>query len=221
MSEEVTRELVVSHYEADLDWLRSDEISDFFDVVIYSKGKQRSFDRPVEILPNVGREPHTYLHYCVEWYDDLPDVTVFCQDMPWHEPYFRSYDYFIERLHETILSPLDEPTPIADFYGQETIRCDRWGQPSHDVFMDIRKYWKRFFDSPPPLEYEFGPGCTIAVRREHITRRSLPWLTALRESINQPCQGKPYFKPEEVWILERLLLYVFGDPETWKEKKIE
>ena len=70
-------ELVVSHYNEDLSWL--DSISSRFDkITIYHKGTDQSFDN---VLPNIGRESHTYLWHIVNA-NEYAANTVFTQGNP-------------------------------------------------------------------------------------------------------------------------------------------
>ncbi|KIW85593.1 hypothetical protein Z517_00985 [Fonsecaea pedrosoi CBS 271.37] len=71
-------DLVIANYNECLTWLSTYASL----ATVYSKGKlppDLSIFRAVEILPNWGRESHTYLHHIVHNYDDLADVTLFLQ----------------------------------------------------------------------------------------------------------------------------------------------
>ncbi|XP_022083668.1 uncharacterized protein LOC110975458 isoform X3 [Acanthaster planci] len=72
-------EVVVSHYNEPLDWLKpcAEQAGH-----VYHKGSDRGppFDMyKWERLPNVGREAHTYLYHILQNYDSLAEVTVFLQ----------------------------------------------------------------------------------------------------------------------------------------------
>lgn len=72
-----TYKLIVAKYKEDIGWIR------FFDrdnIIIYDKS-----DNPVPDSiprPNIGRESETFLHYIIENYDNLCDVTIFVQGNP-------------------------------------------------------------------------------------------------------------------------------------------
>ena len=72
-------EFVVAHYTEDvgklLDRLRAERPD--ARATVYSKGP--SPPPGAHVLPNVGREAHTFLHHIVERYDSLAGVTVFLQ----------------------------------------------------------------------------------------------------------------------------------------------
>ena len=65
-------QMVVSRFKEEVDWTK-----DYSSVLIYNKGKDIEID--CEILPNVGREAHTYLHHIVNKYENLAEVTCFFQ----------------------------------------------------------------------------------------------------------------------------------------------
>jgi hypothetical protein len=76
-------EVVVAHHSEDISWLAT--IPKDVHVRIYTKGPQINLNVPlnakvsVQMLPNVGRESHTYLNHIVQHYDDLANWTVFTQ----------------------------------------------------------------------------------------------------------------------------------------------
>lgn len=47
-----------------------------YNIIVYNK------DKGDNLLPNIGRESHTYLHYIIENYDKLPDDILFSQYYP-------------------------------------------------------------------------------------------------------------------------------------------
>jgi hypothetical protein len=75
-------ELVIARHREDLRWLK--RVPRSMRATVYNKGEDGQQGEP---LPNIGREAHTYLHHIVRHYDDLADVTVFCQGKPFdHVP---------------------------------------------------------------------------------------------------------------------------------------
>ena len=68
-------ELVLARYNENISWVSSLPAS--VNVMVYDKGN-RSSDAAC-LLPNVGRESHTFLHHIVDRYDRLAEWTVFSQ----------------------------------------------------------------------------------------------------------------------------------------------
>lgn len=79
-------ELVIARYNEDLKWLDPLHTP----AMVYNKGRPYTGqerqalppDCAVALLPNVGREAHTYLTHIVHRYDSLADWTVFVQGDP-------------------------------------------------------------------------------------------------------------------------------------------
>lgn len=66
--------IVVARYSENISWLRS-EVKN---CIIYNKGNKLNLSNEI-MLKNVGRESHTYLHYIINYYENLPEVVVFTQ----------------------------------------------------------------------------------------------------------------------------------------------
>ena len=85
--------LVVARWREDLAWLR--RVPPAVALHVYDKGGDAADLLPpplrrrvhLEVLPNAGREAHTYLHHLAHRYDRLADLTVFAQGRPFdHVP---------------------------------------------------------------------------------------------------------------------------------------
>ena len=70
----MTKGIVNARFNEDLKWL--EDFTDF-NIHIYNKGN--NIDLKNVVLPNIGREAHTYLTHIVNNYDNLDDFIVFCQ----------------------------------------------------------------------------------------------------------------------------------------------
>jgi len=79
--EDKSVDLVISHYNEDLDWLADLPHHNFKQIIVYTKGTRRPncsrFWCQVIPLENVGREGHTYLHHIIQNYNTVADVTIF------------------------------------------------------------------------------------------------------------------------------------------------
>lgn len=71
-------EVVLSHYAEDMEWVKDYRERPDLKFTIYSKNENPPADA-TEVLPNIGREGHTYLSHIVRNYDDLAAWTVFSQ----------------------------------------------------------------------------------------------------------------------------------------------
>jgi hypothetical protein len=97
-------QLVVARYSEDLSWLRN--IPGAVAPFVYDKG-DALFPGAVPLV-NAGREAHTYLHHICERYNDLADVTVFCQG----KPFDHAFD-FHQTLRGLAMEPESAPLSLA------------------------------------------------------------------------------------------------------------
>jgi hypothetical protein len=78
---EVSKVIVVSRYNENLEWLKEYPFN-LYPVIIHNKGINDDFFKPDKLLKiinieNVGRESHTYLYHIIQNYDNLDDIIVF------------------------------------------------------------------------------------------------------------------------------------------------
>jgi hypothetical protein len=67
---------VLSRYKEDDNTWHDMIAQSGYDIIVYDKYEGEN------LLPNVGREGHTYIHHIIENYDDLPDEILFSQYDP-------------------------------------------------------------------------------------------------------------------------------------------
>jgi hypothetical protein len=182
----MTHELVIAHYAESLDWVRGQE---WASPQIYSKGQTVATPLPiVDLLPNVGREAHTYLHYLITRYDSLPDYVGFCQGNP-----FDHCRTFIPELR----AAFRRPKPFSGFGWQ--LHCDPRGCPEH-CGLPLGFYSDRLF-ARKFSEFDFQIGAQFVVSAERVKRHPksfYEWLYVFtREDEVMP------------WVLERLWAVIF------------
>ena len=169
-------ELAVAHHNEDLAWLR--RVPPEIRVTVYHKGHA---EVPGELLPNIGREAHTYLHHLSENYDDLADLTIFVQGHPFdHAP----------DLHKRLRTLASGEETVADFWwlgflaDTDDSRGRRlfvpWSKNTARVELDLGKFHLRLFGEPGPGEYRFFVGAQFAVTRQAAQRRSVDFYKAAR-----------------------------------------
>lgn len=114
-----TVHMVVARYKEDLEWIFDDEINRFLDewvdqILIYNKSENLTFVGTLNYecremtessqlprihsilpLPNIGGCDHTYLHYIVDNYNNLADITIFV-------PGSLELDYKMEKAKELL-----------------------------------------------------------------------------------------------------------------------
>ena len=103
-------ELIIARYNEELSWVKN--VPSNIKVTIYNKGKNNISNSFIK-LPNVGRESNTYLEHIMKNYDNLANITIFCQGDPFeHNP------YFIKLLKN--INKFQPIQPLSYFYNNDT-----------------------------------------------------------------------------------------------------
>ena len=190
----MSRELVVAHYQEDLNWL-NDIIYDFpnLKITIYHKDPVHTqyIDKTNNYhLDNVGREAHTYLHHVISNYNTLSDFTIFCQGKP--------YDHISkETLYSYIMNcNLFEPSNQGIFY-QPYIKFAQSGVPGVQCSGgNYGDWWRKIF----------GTNCTggkqvwsahFVVHNSLITSKPVEFYTNAIQTVNKD------INPEAAQFFER------------------
>jgi hypothetical protein len=145
------KRLTVAHYKEDLGWLN--QINPQIEIFIYHKNDDTNLKHDQKIiindkefiLPNVGRESHTYLKHIIDNYDNLADIEYFSQGLNDHASGFVDFvnndntpEYkHISDYHKTFMSKNGYITEHMKNEGYET-----------------RHIWDMLFDYDPPEEIE-------------------------------------------------------------------
>jgi hypothetical protein len=201
-------DLVVSHFNEDLRWLR--KVPDEFRIVLYAKGETPDLSfmkREVLVIPlsNVGREAHTWLVYLEANCGNPPTATVFLQGHPF------------DHCHDThdrlkALASGDHPMPESGFewWGFIIETDDPMGRrvfvpwsKNHDAReLDIGKRFKAVFDRTGPEGYRFFPGGQFAVSGEAIRRTPQATFARARQLLESD--------EDAAYCLERFWDRLFG-----------
>lgn len=171
--------LIIARYNEDVKW--ADEYEDFFVV-------QKGLD-----LPNVGREPSSYVWYIIKNYDSLEGDYCFLQGNPLeHQPLLKKY--------------LEEP--FKDFYwipteGRTGLVCNNEGHP-HDSGMDIRAFLESIGLNPPVNDQYLFNGCALfKVSAERIKSRPKSFYEGVYELLMS--------NPKNAYVFERVVGLIWGD----------
>jgi hypothetical protein len=192
-------DVVIARYNEDVSWLKELD-SDKFNFKIYNKGEDNIEFESIP-LENFGRDPHTFITYIIEHYDNLPEYVVFLQGDPIchhkdviatmnnhaNEPYVCLSDHVID---ETIISwyeHLVEPTAIMPYPNMR--RCG------------LRETANAILGSETPSKCTFAAGQQYIVSKNYILNRNIDFYKNLLER----------FKIDYVlpWHVERLWFYIW------------
>lgn len=182
-------DIVVARYKENLDWVK--KVPSFFNVKIYNKYEGEN------LLPNVGRESHTYLHHIVKNYDNLPEFTVFVQGNPLEH----SKDFFNLLNKKEILDSHNFYVGLSD----GLITCDENGRPHCGKdHLPMGKLFEWIFNEPSPEVFICNSAGQFRVTRDLI--RSVPKNIYERALLSVSYD----INPIEGFCMERMWLTMFG-----------
>jgi len=175
--------IVVARYQEDTSWL-----SHLRDVTPFVVNKFFHNDpAPGVVLPNIGRESHSYLWYIVNHYVCLDDYTCFVQGSPFfHCP--------------NIIEVINNFDTSTDFFPMGTVfHTVKDACPHHSdlVVSDFEDMIKM------PDAWSFQGGAQFIVSRDRILRHPREFYQQLLD--------RHFTNEHTPWCLERLWAFIFGD----------
>jgi len=195
-------ELVVARCGEDIGCL--DNFKDKFNVTVYDKCGNALPDS--KILPNMGRESHTYLQHIIDVYDSgsLPEVTVFligscCRDSHKTKRMNQTIDLVNKTKNSVFiggLAPEDENFELPEYKGAKMDRVPAEHRP-------FPKWVSNIVKKPRcPISTGFG---VFAVHRDHILQNPKEYYQGLLDSFPQESSN-----PEVGHYFERAWGHIFG-----------
>ena len=158
-----------------------------YNIMLYNK------DKGENLLPNVGREGHTYLHYIIENYNNLPDEILFSQydGMP-HFKTVVNVEKFLEK-------------PIYDFLCIGPTDYDRRVKHREIKWLDI---YRDIYQWPRMTAHYFVPTGTCRFGIFRVTKEA---ILSNKKDFYKRCilhlnQGT---NPPEGFFFERAWKYIF------------
>jgi hypothetical protein len=186
-------------------------------VVIYNKGAELllPFGAEQKILPNVGREGHTFLTHIIDNYASLKEVTIFLQGRiddlifpvfakaEFYLPQCLQYGFSAATLHTYLPIHWERPFPryVSDDSGKHAWQLHQGLMA--DSAENMLEYVVRFLGCLPPLCVVSHCGC-FAASRLAIHARPLSFYQSLRDTISH------HPNPLEGHYLERMWCYLFS-----------
>ncbi|KAL8928796.1 MAG: hypothetical protein Q9208_001574 [Pyrenodesmia sp. 3 TL-2023] len=222
-------EIVISHYNEDLSWLKEHRT----DCCIYSKGgNENAPELPFTFtpLPNIGREGHTFLYHIANNYESLADVTLFLQG--------RIDDHVDISLSEMKQRALTvQPGQVRTYPFRELEVFDHWNGIPWEQY-PCWKRWssmntQRMKETPlelfqqyisesdrVPVAVGFAPGAIFAVKKETIHQHSKAFYERLLQKMF--LGEMAHVNPETGHYMERFWLAMLnpGEYVQWEEAEL-
>ena len=204
-------ELVVATFNRDISWLG--QINPVVIKTIYNKNNL--IENGI-IMPNIGRDVHTFFSHLYNRYDSLSDITFFVQDYPfdhfgslietvnenkWEENAKTKFDGYYGFHDNTLGTSWDMPQ--GKQFDGKNLTCFSNGLPQHENSgFDVNVYWNELFDQTCPVEYEFMPGGHFAITKDCIRKRPREFYKKITDLLE-----RDNISP---WCIERLEFYIFS-----------
>jgi len=184
--------IIVARYNEDITW------SNYFpNVILYNKGVPLEHKNQI-MLPNVGREGHTYYQYIVDHYDQLDDYTIFLQGRP--------FDHSPNVLHQ--LMKYTRQTPDLEFeWISEQMHHSTFDQQRQMYDWqcgNIYETYQRVFDKLCTNDAcIFGAGAQFIVSKRRILQRPKEFYQNIVNILGTSVD------PMEGYDIERFHGYIF------------
>lgn len=174
-------DIVVAHYNENIDWIRGLEHEDIANIFVYTKSTRDPRLEDLKkvrhsYLTNVGRESHTYIWHCVHNYSkicsgDWSDFSFFVQGSP-HGMDARSIINWIRMISAENLDYTHNFRISSPYDFLDNGRCKHWAGETKPAECDVRewceKYVRRDANFPMPIFWNacFGVSSKLIARSE-------------------------------------------------------
>lgn len=190
---EISVKYIIARYNEDITWLNELKKED---VIIYNKGTPLNIDNEI-LLKNVGKEPHTYLKYIIDNYNNLPDICVFSQGKVEDHIYGRAKDSIslLKLFRDQAVK--NEISDFTTFINYDKNWTDDWNMrypptdihQKADIYVDgiivpfIDWFHKNIEPDITNLS-KFYPNCLFAVSKKLILKRSKAYYENLLKQLD-------------------------------------
>lgn len=201
-------DIVIAHYKENIKWLE-DLNHDFIrQITVYNKSEESLVQNNKIIninLNNVGREAHTYLSYCVDFYNDLPDFVIFLQGIPHHGIDSNAIKDWIDSIGKNFAHHTDNyQLGNIDYFFKEG-RLLEWAGPTNQSQYDVKEWAKVYIreglrEENYPI---FWNACFGVSKKAILSNPIEKYDKIIKEELQTP-------NSESAHYLERLWYYLFN-----------
>jgi len=185
--------IVVARYNENVEWSKQ-----FPNVIVYNKGEKINDNYNEYLLPNVGREGHTYYKYICDNYDNLADYTIFLQGNPFdHSP------NIISMLNEYSNTTNTDFNINFEFLSETILDCNLSGCQAHGSLPLIDIYEQLFNERKEEMQFKFGAGAQFIVSKKCILNKSKEFYSKIVDILKKETH------PVEGFVIERFHQLIF------------
>jgi hypothetical protein len=192
-------DIVIARFNENLDWI-NDINRDDINIKIYNKGEDDINFKSTK-LENFGRDPHTFIIYIIENYDNLPEYVVFLQGNPiaHHKDVINTINNHVNEQYICLSDHvIDEH--IVSWYENlvDTKMPDPYPNMKRYSLIDTSN---AILGTETPIKCTFAAGQQYIVNKKYILNRNIEFYKNLLER----------FKIDYVlpWHVERLWFYIW------------
>jgi hypothetical protein len=174
-------DIVIAHYRENIDWVFNLSFKNITNIYIYSKddkvSKPKVCDLPIvkhKYLPNIGRESHTYLTYCIDNYTSLSDFVIFLQGDP------SAHGYGTNVINNWINQSLDANFTHTKNYREYALdwalnngRLSHWYTPTQPSKYNIYDWFSEYITKDNIAKHRIYYSANFGIRKEYIVSRPL------------------------------------------------
>lgn len=205
-----TYKFIIARYNENIDWLYKCKKN----TIIYNKGKDDlnvSFN--IEKLPNIGRESHTYIHYIIKNYHNLPDIVVFSQGSIYDHYIYDSmgssfYD-LIKLKNDAAVNGISQnwtdkyDIAYYDFKIKDCTSAKGLTYVNSDSGYKFGEWFENFLQIKYPEEkFKIYIAGIFAVKKENILKHSINYYKNIIDCLQTQ-------HPESGHFMERSWYYIF------------
>jgi hypothetical protein len=159
----------------------------------------------VNNLPNLGREAHTYLTYCINNYDNLPDFVTFLQGTPHHGINSSTIKDWMDSIDKNFAHCTNNyKSGNMDWFLEEG-RIVEWAGPINQSQYDVKEWAKVYIREGLKEENYpiFWNACFGVSKKAILSNPVEKYDKIIKEELQTP-------NSESAHYLERLWYYLFN-----------
>jgi hypothetical protein len=205
-------QIIVARYNEDIFWFRHE----MDNCIIYNKGEKLNCKNEI-LLPNVGRESHTYLYHIINNYDNLAEINIFTQGKISDHRNFKEdhINHLMDLRYEAWREGKSKPGDYLHEPGfPQTCIDPDWNYSNGNYFLK-----DNYLDNQPCLFINWFKGYVLpvypnpikwygnaifAVKKEFILKRPKSYYEMLIKQVNH------HINPTEGHFFERSWYYIFS-----------
>jgi len=200
-------DIVIARYNENIEWLELLNHDLIRNIFVYNKGEECNLINVKVIsrrLENIGREAHTYLTYCVEMYNNLPDFVIFLQGNP-HGITINNINDWIDSISKSFVH-CTENNKIGnlDWFLRDG-KLYEWGGPIDNSSFNIWEWSKTYVRESIPKENIniFWHACFGVSEKAIRSNPIVKYQTIIEKELNRKNSEAAHF-------LERTWYYLFN-----------